>query len=130
MTFRVRAPETPDGNPLSLFIKPPVDYQMLERIEMSREGDFWVATAHLPENGLVQYVYDHYVEGEAFEGFKGKREAHGESTAIESRFLLVTLLAGLASRLLAARVTLRWRYGLLVLLWVGFYATYWSSMPG
>jgi len=46
------------------------------------------------------------------------------------RFLLVTLLAGLASRLLAARVTLRWRYGLLVLLWVGFYAAYWSSMPG
>jgi hypothetical protein len=46
------------------------------------------------------------------------------------RFLLVTLLAALASRLLAARVTLRWRYGLLALLWVGFYAAYWSSMLG
>jgi hypothetical protein len=44
--------------------------------------------------------------------------------------MLVTLLAGLTSRLLAPKMSLRLRYLALALLWVGFYAAYWSSFPG
>lgn len=47
-----------------------------------------------------------------------------------SRFLLVALLAGLVSHLLARKVSLRWRYALLASLWLVFYVAYWSGMPG
>lgn len=45
------------------------------------------------------------------------------------RFIAVALFAGTASKLLASRMTVKQRSGLLVALWVVFYAFYFAVMP-
>jgi membrane protein YqaA with SNARE-associated domain len=45
-----------------------------------------------------------------------------------SRFLLLTLIAGLASRAVHGRMVWHWRYAVLAVIWVGVYVQYWTSM--
>jgi hypothetical protein len=88
--FRMRAPEPPDGNPVRLLYLFAGDFQNFAQITMDRGGEVWKATLELPPRGLVHYVYDHFANGDPSDGFKGKREAHGEAVKIHSRLLLTT----------------------------------------
>lgn len=46
------------------------------------------------------------------------------------RFLIVTIVAGCVARLLRRRLSLRAVYGIWLVLWMAFYAVYFSHMPG
>lgn len=87
--FRVAAPDTGDGNPVRLLIMFAGSFQDLRRIPMTKQGDVWTATAHLPPGGFIHYVYDHVGDDDPFDVFLEKREAHGKTVQIHSRLLHV-----------------------------------------
>jgi len=111
---------------------------VVEKVPAISRGSMARVTQQLREQGAAATIVG------AFTGVPYKIyavEAHAAGITLEAfaalsvparlgRFMLVTLLAGLTSRLLAPKMSLRLRYLALDLLWVGFYAAYWSSFPG